>query len=147
MGCDLTNKDYKFFEYARRAASKSTYKQFHIGAVLVYHGRIIGEGWNTNKTSPTQKHYNKNRKFNKSSKPIQHKNHAEIAAFRSVSYQVDQETDWSKVKIYIYRICNDGSKLSNMARPCPACMAAIKEKGIKTIYYTSNDGYCKEWLY
>lgn len=147
MGCNLTNKDYKFFEYARRAASKSTYKQFHIGCVIVYKGHIIGEGWNTNKTSPSQKHYNKYRTFNRSQKPIQHKNHAEIAALRSIPYQVDKETDWSKVKIYVYRICNDGKRLSNNARPCAACMTAIKEKGVRQIFYSTNDGYASEWLY
>ena len=26
-----------------------------------------------------------------------------------------------------------------MSRPCPSCMAAIKDMGIKHIYYTTND--------
>ena len=33
-----------------------------------------------------------------------------------------------------------------MARPCPSCMAAIKDLGIKNIYYTTNDGYSYERL-
>lgn len=28
--------------------------------------------------------------------------------------------------------------------PCPSCMAAIKDLGIKDIFYTSNDGYVHE---
>ena len=31
-----------------------------------------------------------------------------------------------------------------MARPCPACMAAIKDFGIKNIYYTTDDGMAYE---
>lgn len=33
-----------------------------------------------------------------------------------------------------------------MARPCPSCMAAIKDIGISHIYYTTNDGYAYEKL-
>lgn len=33
-----------------------------------------------------------------------------------------------------------------MARPCLSCMAAIKDIGIKDIYYTTNDGYSYERL-
>lgn len=33
-----------------------------------------------------------------------------------------------------------------MCRPCNACLYAIKQAGIKTIYYTTKDGYVKEEL-
>ena len=33
-----------------------------------------------------------------------------------------------------------------MARPCPSCMAAIRDLGIRDIYYTTNDGYVYERL-
>lgn len=33
-----------------------------------------------------------------------------------------------------------------MSRPCPNCMAAIKDLGIKHIYYTTNDGFVYENL-
>ena len=31
-----------------------------------------------------------------------------------------------------------------ISRPCPSCMAAIKDLGIKDIYYTTNDGFAHE---
>lgn len=31
-----------------------------------------------------------------------------------------------------------------MARPCASCMQAIKDLGIREIYYTTNDGYSYE---
>lgn len=33
-----------------------------------------------------------------------------------------------------------------LARPCPACMAMIKNLGIKKIYYTTDDGFAFEQL-
>ena len=33
-----------------------------------------------------------------------------------------------------------------MARPCASCMQAIKDLGIREIYYTTNDGYSYEKL-
>ena len=49
---------------------------------------------------------------------------------------------FSKVKLYIYRIRKD--QPFGLSRPCPSCMAAIKDLGIKDIYYTTNDGYVYE---
>ena len=48
------------------------------------------------------------------------------------------------MKLYIYRIRKD--QPYGMARPCPSCMAAIKDIGIKDIYYTTNDGFSYEYL-
>lgn len=31
-----------------------------------------------------------------------------------------------------------------LARPCPSCMAAIRDIGIKHVYYTTDDGYAYE---
>ena len=31
-----------------------------------------------------------------------------------------------------------------MSRPCPSCMAAIKDLGIRNIYYTTDDGFSHE---
>ena len=33
-----------------------------------------------------------------------------------------------------------------MARPCPACMQAIKDMGIKHIAYTTDDGSANELI-
>ena len=49
--------------------------------------------------------------------------------------------DWKKAEIFVYR--SSGHKLRN-CRPCPSCMKALKDRGIKTICYTTEDGYCKE---
>lgn len=43
-----------------------------------------------------------------------------------------------------YRIRKD--QPFGLARPCSSCMAAIRDLGIRDIYYTTNDGYAYERL-
>ena len=85
-----------------------------------------------------QKKYNK---YRKKSDGLLPKLHAEISCINSIRHL---DINFSKVKIYIYRIRKD--QPYGLARPCPSCMAAIKDLGIRDIYYTSNDGYVHERL-
>lgn len=132
----ITKSDYKYFTKARQIATISDYYRIHIGCVAVYQGSIIGIGCNCNKTHPMQKKYNKYRKSSDSMLP---KLHAEINCINQIK---GLYINFFKVKLYIYRIRND--QPFGMSRPCPSCMAAIKDLGIKDIYYTSNNGYVHE---
>ena len=132
----LYQSDYKFFGKARQAASISNYKKPHVGCVAVYCGQIIGIGFNCNKTHPTQHYYNRYRIQTDELPP---KLHAEISCINQIKHM---DINFSKVKLYIYRIYDGNSK--GMSRPCPSCMAAIKDLGIRDIYYTTNDGYSYE---
>lgn len=134
----ISKTDYKFFLKARYAANISDYKKIHIGCVAVYHGKIIGIGCNCNKTHPFQKNYNRYREYSDTLLP---KMHAEINCLNQIK---DLNIKFSKVKLYIYRARKD--KDFGMSRPCPSCMAAIKDFGIREIYYTTNDGYSYEKL-
>ncbi len=134
----LHNTDYKYFAKARKIASVSDYKKQHIGCVAVYQGQVIGLGCNCNKTHPTQQFYNKYRIHCDSMLP---KLHAEINCLNQIRHL---DINFSKVKLYIYRIRKD--QPFGLARPCPSCMAAIKDLGIRNIYYTTNEGYSYEYL-
>lgn len=139
---ELTKRDYGYFECAKKVAKLSNYNQFHLGCVLVYKGSIIGRGRNGKKSHPIQKKYNrKYREFRDTHTCIIDSIHAEISALSSVDNQFD---DWGKVKAYIFRISPGKQSGHGMARPCPACMNALKDVGIRDIYYTTNDGYCYE---
>lgn len=131
----MNRKDLYFFEAARKEALKSDYKRIHIGCILVYKNKIIASGKNSNKTSPMQKKYRQNARDEWSL----YKEHAEISALSSVW---DADLHWRNVAMYIYRIRNITP--FGMARPCAACMAAIAEKGIKEINYTTDEGFAKE---
>ena len=132
------NSDYRYFDKARQVACVSDYKKQHIGCVAVYQGQVIGLGCNCNKTHPTQQFYNKYRRQSDYMLP---KLHAEISCLTQIKHL---DINFSKVKLYIYRLRKD--QPCGLARPCPSCMAAIKDLGIKNIYYTTNDGFSYERL-
>lgn len=132
----IKSSDISYFDKAKKAANVSDFPKTHIGCVAVYQGNIIGIGCNTNKTHPSQKYYNKYREYSEQLLP---KLHAEINCINQIRHL---DINFSKVKLYIYRIRKD--QPYGMARPCPSCMAAIKDIGIKDIYYTTNDGYANE---
>ena len=134
----IRKNDYKYFDKARLVASISDYHKIHIGCVAVYQGQVIGIGCNCNKTHPSQKYYNK---YRISSETMLPKLHAEISCINQVKHL---NINFSKVKLYIYRIRKD--QPFGLARPCPSCMEAIKDLGIKNIYYTTNEGFSYEHL-
>ena len=134
----LRDIDYRYFYKARQIANISDYNRIHVGCVAVYHGQIIGIGCNTNKTHPAQKFYNRYREPSDTMLP---KLHAEISCISQIK---NLDINFSKVRLYIYRIRKD--QPFGLARPCPSCMAAIKDLGIRNIYYTTNDGYAYEKL-
>ena len=134
----LRDIDYRYFTKARQIANISDYNKIHIGCVAVYQGQVIGLGCNCNKTHPIQHYYNRYRKQSDSMLP---KLHAEISCINQIKHL---DIIFSKVKLYIYRIRND--QPFGLARPCPSCMAAIKDLGIRDVYYTTNDGYAYEKL-
>ena len=138
----LRTSDYRYFNKARNVAAisaqKSNFKNIQAGCVVVYLVQVIGLGCNCNKTHPTQQYYNQYRKRSDSLLP---KLHAEISCLNQIKHL---NINFSKVKLYIYRIRKD--QPFGMARPCPSCMAAIRDLGIRYIYYTTNDGYVCERL-
>ena len=132
----LSNTDYKYFQKAHQIATISDYKKTHVGCVAVYQGQVIGLGCTCNKTHPVQKKYNRYRKD-----LMLPKLHAEISCLNQIKHL---DINFSKVKLYIYRIRKD--QPFGMARPCPSCMAAIRDLGVRNIFYTTNDGYAHEKL-
>lgn len=142
MGSHLTKKDYKFFDMARKVAEQSDFENFHLGAVLVYQGRVISTGCNSNKTHPLQKKYNKYRHFKKSSRPIKNSLHSEISCLVNIPKCVENNIDFTRCKIYIYRIPKNKKMICGESKPCPACEKMLRDKGIRKVYYTSNNAFC-----
>lgn len=133
----MTRKQKSFFEAAEAVSKSSDYPRIHIGCVATYgNHRIISSGCNSNKTHPIQKKYNKERFDSDYSR---HSLHAEITTLLPL---MKEDIDFSKVEIYTHRRRANGHL--SMARPCPSCMALIKDLGIKKIWYTTEDGYACE---
>lgn len=134
----LSRADMRYFQKAHQAAEISDYKRTHVGCVAGYQGNIIGIACNTNKTHPMQKYYNRYR-YHPQTSYFYPKLHAEINCISSIRHL---DINFSKVKLYVYRIRCDQEH--GIARPCLSCMVAIKDLGIRHIYYTTNDGYAYE---
>jgi deoxycytidylate deaminase len=132
----LRHSDIKYFDKARRAATVSNYRKTHVGCVAIYQGQVIGLGCNCKKTHPVQQFYNKYRRQSDDMLPTLH---AEISCLNQIK---NMDINFSKIKLYIYRIRRD--QPFGMSRPCPSCMAAIKDLGIRDIYYTTDDGFYHE---
>ena len=137
----ITKSDYRYFDKAKHVAMVSDFPKIHVGCIAVYKGNIIGIGCNTNKTHPTQRYYNRFRipDGEDVSMTYMPKLHAEINCLNQLKHL---DVNFLKVKLYIYRLRND--RPFGMARPCPSCMAAIMDLGIRDIYYTTNEGYAYE---
>ena len=133
----------RFFKFAREASMKATYQGSHrfspmICAVAVYKGSIVATACNSNKTSPLQARYNVYR-FNADTPD---KCHCETVLVQKLRWKFGDSLDWTKVHIYLYREYKNGQIAPS--RPCPSCMAMLKELGIKRIAYTTDDGYAEE---
>lgn len=132
------------FEAAKVASCNADYtgaNSVKIGCVIVYKGTILAKGCNSDKTHPMQDLYNKYRFKNNGGKYLPSKVHSEVNALNKIKYL---DIDFSKVHLFVYRELKDGQRA--MARPCPACMKAIKSFGIRNIWYTTADGYAHEVL-
>lgn len=129
-------KHIRYLENAEKVARMSNFPRQQVGCVVVYKGKIISTGYNSLKTHPLQKKYNRVRfKEDGSAESL----HAEIHA---LSHIRDADIDWSRVFLYIYRPCR--SRRCGMARPCDSCMKFIKEFGIQNIVYSTDDGFAHE---
>ena len=136
----MANKELYYFNKAKESSKLSDFNKIHIGCIAVYKNNIIAKGYNTNKTNPLQKLYNHYRKLEwVNGVQPNPKLHAEMMCILKIMHL---DIDFSKIKIYVYRQDLNGNLA--MCRPCKACMKAIKDLGIKNIYYTTNEGYIHE---
>lgn len=143
----------KYFNQAKNASEFSDYtkKNIHIGSVIVYKNKVIAVGYNMDKTNPLQYQYNKYREYRQNKKAKHNKEdrlyfadshlpcvHAEMKCLIDTK---DLNIDWKKATMFIYR---ESCGKTRMCRCCPSCMKAIKDRGIKNIYYTTEQGYVNE---
>ena len=130
----------KYFNLAKEASHFSDFHgNSHLGCVFIYKNKPISATWNTMKTNPLQKEYNKYRNFENINDVNNGAVHAEMASIIKTKYL---DVDWSKVEVFVYREHKDGTY--SMARPCEACMKALYDRGIKDIDYTTSNGFAYE---
>ncbi len=131
------NKIHHYLDMANNACYYSDNHRARLGCVITYKNKILSVGWNLqDKEHPLQKQYNKYRNYDPEASTSRNTIHAECHALIRTK---NLDVDWSKANIFVYRIKKDGSK--GLAKPCPACEAMIKAKGIKNIFYSTENGY------
>lgn len=127
----------KYFSLAEDASKFSDYRKEKVGCVFVYKNKTISVGYNTTKENPLQKYYNRYRGYNVDS--AKNMVHAEMMCILKIK---DMDIDFSKLHIFVYRKHKNG--INAISKPCPACMQALKDLGIKNIHYTGEDSFIYE---
>lgn len=134
-----------YLDIAAECAKSATYSgpsRVQLGCVAVYHGAVLAKGCNTDKTHTNQAKYNYLRyDEDRGSRYYPPKAHSEVSVLSRIRYL---DIDFSRVTLFIAREYKSGAPA--LARPCPSCMALIKEFGIRTICYTTDSGYAIEHL-
>lgn len=127
----------RFLSLAKEISLESVFRTNRVGAILVNKGRIIAKGFNSIKSHPLQKFYNNERTDITDSAP--HYIHAEIDILKKFKGE-----DLKGSEMFVYHIGKNGKQ--KLARPCAACMKAIKNHGIEVIHYSTEDGLATEYI-
>lgn len=134
----MTNREKYYFKKAKQISRISTYDRVRIGCIAVYRKNIIGIGYNQAKTNPMQTKYSPYRCVSNADS-INNYLHAEMACVNQIK---NLDIDFSKVKLFIYR--EDDARNTRICKPCGACERAIRDLGIRTVYYTDTNKYIRE---
>jgi deoxycytidylate deaminase len=109
-----------------------------LAAAIVHKNDIVGFGINQRKSHPFQAKYSKN--------PHSIYLHAEISAIHNALKNLEVE-DLKRSSLYVCRVKYTSEWKKHMifanSCPCPGCMRAICDFGIKNVYHTIDLGYKK----
>lgn len=137
----FSKKQLKFFEKAALVASESNFHRHHLGCIAVLKNKIIASSSNKLKTHPIQKLFDDKFRFTCDSEfQNMHSLHAEIACLSMIK----QDINYRDLELYIVRLRKNGEY--GLARPCPSCYQYILQKGICKINYSTDIGFCTEYL-
>lgn len=114
----MSSKDKTLLSRASELASHSTENYRH-GAIIVKGSKTLAVGINRNVNNPNQV----------SNPKTEASIHAEVAALNAC-----RRANLEGAVIYVARILKDGSPA--MSRPCGNCQKALREAGIKKVFYT-----------
>jgi deoxycytidylate deaminase len=126
----------KAYELAKSASLNSDFYKCHTGAVAIYGNKVIAYGWNSEKLSPLQAKYNtRTRGFD--GHKYRSTIHAEMMVVNKIKYL---DIDFSQVRIFVWR----GQDFPELSKPCKACEKAMRDLGIRKVFYTGANSYISE---
>lgn len=119
--------DYCIKRAKELASSRKIEANFHYAVVCDNKGRILGEGQNLyQKSHPLQAKYAR-----LSGNPDKTFLHAEVASL------IRAAKTGKPCTIYVVRIGKRGNVM--YSEPCPSCVLAIKEAGIKVVVFSTGE--------
>jgi len=113
----------KFINDAKKEARKGCITEWHMGAVIVKGGKVVGRGYN--RFSGKIVHFET--KYNVKLFSL----HAEMASI------LDCNENLTNAVMFVAGIKN-GNRV--YCRPCKHCMKIIKHIGFKAVYYETKEG-------
>jgi deoxycytidylate deaminase len=134
----FTPRDMRYFDAAHALARASNHHKAKIGSVIVLGTEIISAAHNVEKSHPMQAKYNVHRHLKGANRHTHHL-HAEINSL----VKLKSSTESFGARIYVSRVKNGGV---GMCKPCPACVMALRDFGIRDIFYTTDTGLAYERL-
>lgn len=130
----------RLLRLAEKASRKSDFESHKLSSIVFYKNKILCVGWNTCKGNNMQRHYNEFR-FDQLKSDGRNPAHAEIKAlckYKHSKFFLNSKYDPKDLKLFVFRQ-NKHCDLA-CAKPCISCYMAIKDFGIKNVYYTDNNG-------
>lgn len=128
-----TSREMRYFRQARKESKKSTHGKAHIGAVIVIGNYVVSRGFNKIKTHPVQAKLDRECNYYCPNAKL----HAEVDALLNSG-----KHDLSNAEVYIYREDKNGV-MANCC-PCVSCTQALKDAGVKEVFYTTREGFAYE---
>ena len=135
----MRKHEVRFLRLAEQIAITSKHPSFKIGAVVAHKSILFAFAANEVKSHPLQKQMNIYR-FSEMD-TCKHFLHAEVSALLKAKRS---KQDLTHATLFVVR--KDGNGQYAMARPCPACLHVIQTLGIRTIIYSTSNGFIKEIL-
>lgn len=126
----MNSQILKAIQSAKDQALLSSFRHKH-GAVVLKRGRIVGQGYNSVRTSWLQRIYAR-----RVGMPLRVHEHAEFAAARNSTDEFDT--------LIVCRVSKRNDFLKS--DPCPICRELIRDSGVKHLYYTDGSGIKYERL-
>lgn len=127
---ELSRSEYRKLQQTLGLGANSDYWRINIGAAIFSGKRLVFAGHNRTKSHPTQAYYNKRAGRITKCDSL----HAEMSVL--IPYMMIPKCD--DAELYVTRMDRNG--LPAMCKPCPACELAIREAGIKRVFYTTPTG-------
>jgi deoxycytidylate deaminase len=120
---DISKRQERYFELAKRISYQSDYLGYRHGALLVKGGSVLNASSNKSNFCSFG---NRFREPNTGSATL----HAELGTILGLDRSSTQGTD-----VYVVRVNNNGEY--RMSKPCPMCESAMRHCGVSRVFYST----------